>query len=97
MHTFRDAIDVNYQRMGLTGEELSGVRNLFAKLIPLLIVSGTPRGSALCRPFPGGSTPVAQRVHGADWRQISDNDAQLPHRQIPPGVAQVPAQEHGVL
>lgn len=26
MHTFRDAIDVNYQRMALTGEELSGVR-----------------------------------------------------------------------
>ncbi|TKR80968.1 hypothetical protein L596_014929 [Steinernema carpocapsae] len=25
MHTFRDAIDVNYQRMALTGEELSGV------------------------------------------------------------------------
>uniref|UniRef100_A0A915P8G7 Spindle pole body component n=1 Tax=Meloidogyne floridensis TaxID=298350 RepID=A0A915P8G7_9BILA len=25
MHSFRDAIDVNYQRMGLTGEELSGV------------------------------------------------------------------------
>lgn len=28
MHTFRDAIDVNYQRMGLTGEELSGVHIL---------------------------------------------------------------------
>lgn len=25
MHTFRDAIDVNYQRMAITGEELSGV------------------------------------------------------------------------
>ncbi|KAI6231693.1 AMP deaminase [Aphelenchoides besseyi] len=25
MHTFRDAIDVNYQRMALTGDELSGV------------------------------------------------------------------------
>lgn len=25
MYTFRDAIDVNYQRMALTGEELSGV------------------------------------------------------------------------
>lgn len=25
MHTFRDAIDVNYQRMALTEEELSGV------------------------------------------------------------------------
>lgn len=25
MHAFRDAIDVNYQRMALTGEELSGV------------------------------------------------------------------------
>jgi hypothetical protein len=25
MHTFRDALDVNYQRMALTGEELSGV------------------------------------------------------------------------
>lgn len=24
MHAFRDAIDVNYQRMALTGEELSG-------------------------------------------------------------------------
>lgn len=26
LHTFRDAIDVNYQRMAITGEELSGVR-----------------------------------------------------------------------
>lgn len=25
LHTFRDAIDVNYQRMAITGEELSGV------------------------------------------------------------------------
>ncbi|KIH54998.1 putative AMP deaminase [Ancylostoma duodenale] len=25
MHTFRDAVDVNYQRMAITGEELSGV------------------------------------------------------------------------
>lgn len=25
MYTFRDAIDVNYQRMAVTGEELSGV------------------------------------------------------------------------
>lgn len=29
MHTFRDAIDVNYQRMALTEDELSGVNNLF--------------------------------------------------------------------
>ncbi|KAK6015259.1 hypothetical protein OSTOST_19318 [Ostertagia ostertagi] len=27
MHTFRDAVDVNYQRMAITGEELSGVRS----------------------------------------------------------------------
>ena len=25
LHTFRDAIDVNYQRMAITGEDLSGV------------------------------------------------------------------------
>lgn len=29
MYTFRDAIDVNYQRMALTGEELSGVCSSF--------------------------------------------------------------------
>lgn len=29
MYTFRDAIDVNYQRMALTGEELSGVYMIF--------------------------------------------------------------------
>lgn len=29
MHTFRDAIDVNYQRMALTEDELSGVKIIF--------------------------------------------------------------------
>lgn len=28
MYTFRDAVDVNYQRMAVTGEELSGVSYL---------------------------------------------------------------------
>lgn len=35
MHTFRDAIDVNYQRMALTGEELSGVSFHFCVSAPL--------------------------------------------------------------
>lgn len=29
LFTFRDALDVNYQRMALTGEELSGVGSYF--------------------------------------------------------------------
>ena len=34
MHTFRDAIDVNYQRMALTEEELSGV----STFVPMTLV-----------------------------------------------------------
>lgn len=32
MYTFRDAVDVNYQRMAVTGEELSGVCQLLQYL-----------------------------------------------------------------